>query len=82
LGFKSYAEGRANFQGTAKHLIHFDEEPALDVYVEALLRTMVVPGASEGGIMHLTFTPIEGWTDVVEAFLGADRERKEELSNA
>jgi phage terminase large subunit-like protein len=72
LGFKSYAEGRANFQGTAKHFIHFDEEPKSEVYVEALLRTMIVPGCAAGGLMIVTFTPIEGWTQVIEDFLGAD----------
>jgi phage terminase large subunit-like protein len=72
LGFKSYAEGRQNFQGTAKHLIHFDEEPKSEVYVEALLRTMIVPGCAAGGLMIVTFTPVEGWTQVIEDFLGAD----------
>jgi phage terminase large subunit-like protein len=72
LSFKSYAEGRANFQGTAKHLVHCDEEPASDIYVEALMRTMIVPGCSEGGIMLVTFTPVEGWSDIIEEFLGAD----------
>lgn len=69
LGFKAYSEGRGNFQGTAKHLIHFDEEPAMDVYSEALLRTMIVPGTTLGGLMVVTFTPLQGWTDVVSAFL-------------
>lgn len=71
LSFKSYAEGRANFQGTAKHVIHFDEEPGSEIYVEALLRTMIVPGCAEGGIMMVTFTPVAGWTTVIEGFLGA-----------
>lgn len=70
LGFKSYAEGPGNFQGTAKHLIHFDEEPSMAVYSEALMRTMIVPGTDEGGLMLVTFTPLEGWTEVVDAFLG------------
>lgn len=71
LSFKSYAEGRANFQGTAKHLIHFDEECPVEIYVEALMRTMVVPGCADGGLMLVTFTPIEGWTQMIEDFLGA-----------
>ena len=74
LGFKSYAEGRENFQGTAKHFIHFDEEPSLAVYREALMRTMIVPGDERGGIVTLTFTPLRGWSDVVNEFLG---ERKD-----
>lgn len=69
LGFKAYSEGRGNFQGTAKHLIHFDEEPTIEVYSEALLRTMIVPGTTLGGLMLVTFTPLLGWTDVVSAYL-------------
>jgi phage terminase large subunit-like protein len=74
LGFKSYKEGRKNFQGTSKHVIWFDEEPSLEVYTEALMRTMKVPGTDEGGIILVTFTPIQGYTDVVESFLGPARE--------
>lgn len=70
LGFKSYAEGRENFQGTAKHLVWFDEEPPLDVWREALMRTMIVPGDPGGGLCMLTFTPLRGWSDVVNEFLG------------
>jgi phage terminase large subunit-like protein len=69
LGFKSYSEGRGNFQGTAKHFIHFDEEPPMDVYSEALMRTMIVPGTTLGGLMLVTFTPLSGWTEVVQAYL-------------
>jgi phage terminase large subunit-like protein len=69
LGFKSYAEGRANFQGTAKHFVHFDEEPSIAVWTEALMRTMIVPGDDRGGIAYLTFTPLLGWSDVVTQFL-------------
>jgi phage terminase large subunit-like protein len=69
IGFKSYKEGRANFQGTAKHLIHFDEEPDISTYTEALLRTAIVPGTTAGGLMLVTFTPLKGPTAVVEAFL-------------
>lgn len=32
LGFKSYDMGRAKFQGTARHVVHLDEEPPLDIY--------------------------------------------------
>jgi phage terminase large subunit-like protein len=69
-GFKSYSEGRGNFQGTAKHFIHFDEESDLSVYSEAIMRTMIVPGTDEGGLVYLTFTPLQGWSEVVESFLG------------
>ena len=71
LSFKSYAEGRQNFQGTAKHVIHCDEEPPLPIWVECLMRTMIVPGCDEGGLAMITMTPVEGWSDVIEGFLGA-----------
>ncbi len=72
LGFKSYAEGRKNFQGTAKHFIHFDEEPEAAVYREALMRTMIVPGDARGGLITLTFTPLNGWNELIEEFLGTE----------
>jgi phage terminase large subunit-like protein len=74
LGFKSYGEGRKNFQGTSKHVIWFDEEPDIGVYSEALMRTMKVPGTEEGGIILVTFTPLEGYTDVVGSFLDGGRQ--------
>ncbi|MFL6352926.1 MAG: terminase large subunit domain-containing protein [Bryobacteraceae bacterium] len=70
LGFKSYKEGASAFQGTAKHVIWFDEEPDFATYVEANVRTMMVPVCPEGGIVMLTFTPLNGWSEVVESFLG------------
>lgn len=64
LGLKSYQQGRGSFEGTARHVIWFDEEPPLDVYGEALIRT-----ATTKGIIMLTFTPLEGMSDVVQSFL-------------
>ncbi len=64
LGFKSYEQGRESWQGTAKDVIWLDEEPELEVYVEALLRT-----ATTGGIVILTFTPLMGMSDVVKSFV-------------
>jgi phage terminase large subunit-like protein len=64
LGIKSYEQGRGAFEGTAQHLIWFDEEPPLDVYSEALIRT-----ATTGGITMLTFTPLEGISETVMQFM-------------
>lgn len=64
LGLKSYQQGRGSFEGTAKHGIWLDEEPPLDVYGECLIRT-----ATTNGIVMLTFTPLEGMSDVVMGFL-------------
>jgi phage terminase large subunit-like protein len=64
LQLKSYEQGRKIFQGTTQHLIWVDEEPPLDVYDEARMRTMTV-----NGITLLTYTPLEGLTETVLSFL-------------
>jgi phage terminase large subunit-like protein len=64
LGFKTYAQGRDVFEGTAQHVVWFDEEPPIDVYTEALMRTMTT-----FGIIYLTFTPLEGLSETVLRFL-------------
>lgn len=68
LGLKSYDQGRKAFQGTGRHVIWFDEEPPSDVYGEALIRTATV-----GGIVLLTFTPLQGMSEVVLSFQPADQ---------
>jgi phage terminase large subunit-like protein len=70
LGFKSFAQGRENFQGTSKNWVWIDEECPMDVYQECLMRTMVTAGDPRGGMLILTFTPLKGWSEVIEAFLG------------
>lgn len=64
LGIKSYQQGRKSFEGTERDLIWCDEEPPLDVYSEALVRTMTT-----NGLLILTFTPLEGMSEVVLSFL-------------
>lgn len=64
LGMKCYEQGRGAFEGTAKDLIWFDEEPSAAVYGEALMRTMTT-----NGLILLTFTPLEGMSEVVMSFL-------------
>ncbi|MEQ9131086.1 MAG: terminase family protein [Salinisphaeraceae bacterium] len=68
LGFKSYEQGRGSFEGTGKHVIWLDEEPPLPVYGECLIRT-----ATTGGIVFITFTPLEGMSQVVLSFMPADQ---------
>lgn len=67
LGMKSFQQGRGSFEGTAQHLIWLDEECPLDVYGECLIRT-----ATTGGIVILTFTPLEGLTETVLQFMPQD----------
>jgi len=64
LGLKAYAQGRGAFEGTAQHGIWVDEEPDMAVYTECLTRTMTT-----NGIVLATFTPLEGMSEVVMAFL-------------
>jgi phage terminase large subunit-like protein len=64
LQFKSFDQGRDAFQGTARHVIHLDEECPMDVYEESLLRTMTVDG-----IVYVTATPLQGLTDLMLAFM-------------
>jgi phage terminase large subunit-like protein len=67
LVFKSYDQGRESFQGTEQHMIWLDEECHLDVFTECLTRTMTTDG-----LVLLTFTPLQGMTDIVRLFLGYD----------
>ena len=68
LGVKAYQQGRGAFEGTEQEVIWLDEEPPLDVYAECLVRTMTTKG-----IILLTFTPLEGLSDVVLSFLPGGR---------
>lgn len=64
IGVKSYQQGRKSFEGVEQDVVWLDEEPPLDVYTEGLVRTMTTDG-----IVLLTFTPLEGMSDVVLLFL-------------
>ncbi len=64
LQFRSYDQGRKAWQGTERDLVGLDEEPPMDVYVEALTRTLTT-----GGMLMATFTPLNGMTDVTMQFM-------------
>ena len=64
LGLKSYEQGRGSFEGTARHFVWLDEEPPADIYGECLVRT-----ATTRGRVLITFTPLEGVSEVVRGFL-------------
>lgn len=64
LGLKSYQQGRGSFEGTEQDGIWLDEEPPMEIYGECLIRT-----ATTGGLIYLTFTPLEGMSDTVLSFL-------------
>jgi phage terminase large subunit-like protein len=64
IGFKSYDQGREKWQGPTLGLVWFDEEPPEDIYTEGMTRTNV-------GLcpVYITFTPLQGMTDVVKRFV-------------
>lgn len=64
IGFKSYQQGVESFMGTTRDGIVLDEEPPIDIYSECLTRTMTVKG-----LVLMTFTPLEGMSDIVMSFL-------------
>ena len=66
LAFKSYDQGRRKWQGETLDFVWFDEEPPEDIYTEGMTRTNAT-----GGIVWLTFTPLNGMSAVVHAFKGA-----------
>jgi len=68
LVFKSYDQRREAFQGTEQDVIWLDEEPPLSIYAECLTRTMTT-----NGLLILTFTPLQGITELVKSFLPGGR---------
>lgn len=72
IGFKTYEQGRKSFEGTSKHVIWDDEEPPEDVYTEQLLRTTTTKG-----ITLITFTPLQGMSEVVTSFIEPSDAAKE-----
>lgn len=61
--FKSYEQGRAKFQGAPIDLEWADEEPPMDIYTEMLARI-----AATDGSIYVTFTPVNGITELWERF--------------
>lgn len=64
LQFKSYERGREKWQGTALEVVWMDEECPANLYFEALTRTN-----ETGGVVYITFTPLQGVSDVVHRFM-------------
>jgi len=64
LVFKSYDQKRKAFEGTEQDVIWLDEEAPSDIYGECLIRTMTTDG-----VILLTFTPLQGLTEVVLNFM-------------
>lgn len=64
LYFKRYEQGREKWQGETLDVVWFDEEPDAGIYTEGLTRTNAT-----GGMAYMTFTPLQGMSEVVMRFL-------------
>lgn len=79
IEFKSYDQGRKQFQGTKKHGIWFDEEPPEpptqkdskgnsvednDIYTEGLMRTI-----NTDGFVIMSYTPMKGLTEFTDRYM-------------
>jgi phage terminase large subunit-like protein len=69
LVFKSYEQGRGAFEGTEQDVILLDEETPADIRSECLLRLMATGSDNIQGLLILTFTPLDGLTDIVLTYL-------------
>ena len=67
LYFRAYEQGRERIQALTLSGIWLDEEPPLDYYTEAMTRTNVAMGP-----VYLTFTPLQGMSDVVRRYLSEE----------
>ena len=65
--FKAYGAGAEVFQSAGIHHIHYDEEPPMGVYFEALQR-----GVQYKGTTSITMTPVKGITWVYERLVKAN----------
>ncbi len=63
IALKTYEQGRSKWQGKAVDVVWFDEEPDYSIYVEGMARTNTTDG-----IVLMTFTPLLGYSKVVELF--------------
>lgn len=68
ITFKSYDQKRTSFQGTSQDWIWLDEEVDLAIYTECVMRTMKT-STFAGGMVWLTFTPLQGLSEVVQLYL-------------
>ena len=77
LLIKSYDQKRRKWQANTAHVVWFDEEPPVDIYMEGLTRTNAT-----GGLVYLTFTPLLGMSDVVMMFFEENQEAQRHAEQA
>lgn len=81
LTFKTYEQGRKAFESSLLDWIWDDEEPPREIFEEQKMRLAGNRMRPEGGKMLLTFTPLQGMTDVCRTFLYVDSELGEGLDS-
>jgi phage terminase large subunit-like protein len=64
IQFKAYEQGRKKFQSATLDFVWLDEEPPMDIYMECMARITATKG-----MIYLTFTPLEGMSEVVIRYL-------------
>jgi phage terminase large subunit-like protein len=78
LTFKSYEQTRKAFETERVDFILLDEEPPYNIYRECQMRVLGTTH-DPGGHILLTFTPLEGMTDVCLSFLEPHDHGNEQL---
>ncbi len=76
LFFKAYEMGVDKWQGRSVDVVWLDEEPSRELYSQSVTRTL-----DRRGMVYMTFTPENGMTETVAAFMN-NIKRGQSLTNA
>jgi len=76
LHFKAYEMGVDKWQGRSVDVVWLDEEPSRELYSQAVTRTL-----DRRGMVYMTFTPEQGMTETVAAFMN-NIQKSQSLTNA
>ena len=76
LHFKAYEMGVDKWQGRSVDVVWLDEEPSRELYSQAVTRTL-----DRRGMVYMTFTPEQGMTETVAAFMNSIQ-KGQSLTNA
>lgn len=76
LHFKAYEMGVDKWQGRSVDVVWLDEEPSRELYSQAVTRTL-----DRKGMVYMTFTPEQGMTETVAAFMNSIQ-KGQSLTNA
>jgi phage terminase large subunit-like protein len=76
LNFKSYEAGWSKFTSDDIDFIWWDEEPDSPIYTEGLARLI-----DRKGISYITFTPLQGMTEIVQWFFPVPNSARRHLTH-